>query len=106
LRWRGTSAPAWLLWAELILHRYVVGTALHIHHIGPILERLGEIAYVTDDVMVTFKGERDDRDKAECEPRVALDDMSGVVTAVVTLASDALVSFNLLAEGMFAAGKY
>lgn len=106
MRRRGTPAPALLLWAELILHRYVVASALHVYHIGPILERLGEIAYVTDDVMVAFKGERDDRDKAECEPRVALDDTGGIVTAVVALADNAFVTFNLLAEGMFAAGEY
>lgn len=61
LRRRGTSAPALLLWAELILHRYVVAPALHVHHVGSILEGLGEIAYMTDDVMIALKGERHDR---------------------------------------------
>lgn len=106
LRRRGTSAPALLLWAELILHRYVVAPALHVHHVGSILEGLGEIAYMTDDVMIALKGERHDRDKAECEPRIALDDMRGVVTAVVTLARNAFVAFDLLAESMLAAGEY
>lgn len=49
---------------------------------------------------------RGTHDKAECEPRIALDDMRGVVTAVVTLARNAFVAFDLLAESMLAAGEY
>lgn len=44
-------------------------------------------------------------DEAESEPRVALDDMSRVVTAVVALAGEALVSLDLLTEGVLAAGE-
>ncbi|KAK5630472.1 hypothetical protein RRF57_006187 [Xylaria bambusicola] len=45
-------------------------------------------------------------DEAESKPRVALDDMGGVVTTVVALAGEALVSLDLLAEGVFTAGEY
>lgn len=43
--------------------------------------------------------------EAECKPRVAFDDMTGVVTAVVALTDDALVAFDLLAEGVLAASE-
>lgn len=48
---------------------------------------------------------RGTHDETERKPRVTLDDMGGVVAAVVALAGDALVSLNLLAEGMLAAGE-
>lgn len=42
-------------------------------------------------------------DPAECEPRIALDDIGGHVAAVVALADHALVAGHLLAEGVLAA---
>ena len=44
-------------------------------------------------------------DKAESEPRIALDDVAGVVAAVVAATHDALVALDLLAEGVLAAGE-
>lgn len=40
---------------------------------------------------------------AECEPRVALDDMARHVTAVVTLADHTLVALDRLTEGVLSA---
>lgn len=37
---------------------------------------------------------------------MALDDVAVVVSAVVALADDAFVAFDLLAEGMLATGEY
>lgn len=44
-------------------------------------------------------------DKAESEPRIALDDVAGVVAAVVAATHDALVALDFLAEGVLAAGE-
>lgn len=44
--------------------------------------------------------------EAKSEPWIALDNMTGVVAAVVALADDALVAFDFLAKGVLAAGKY
>lgn len=41
--------------------------------------------------------------EAEGEPRVALDDLTGIVATVVALADHALIALNLLAEGVLAA---
>lgn len=89
----------------MVLHRYVVASAPHVQDIGPVLERLGEIAYVADYVVVAFEGERKDGDEAERKPRVALDDMGGIVATVMALAGDALVALDLFAEGMLAASE-
>lgn len=50
--------------------------------------------------------ERDDGHEAKGEPRIAFDDMSGVVAAVVALTDNTLVAFYLFPEGMLAAGEY
>lgn len=44
-------------------------------------------------------------DEAERKPRVALDDMGGIVATVMALAGDALVALDLFAEGMLAASE-
>lgn len=49
--------------------------------------------------------ERGPYDEAECEPRMAFDDMTRVIAAVVALTDKALVAFNLFAEGVLAAGE-
>lgn len=44
--------------------------------------------------------------EAEGEPRVALDDMAAVVSAVMALTDDPLVAFDLLPEGVLSTGEY
>lgn len=44
-------------------------------------------------------------DEAEGEPRVALDDMTGVIAAIVALADHTFVAFDLFAEGVLAASE-
>lgn len=113
------------------LHRYVIPsfTSLHSLDVRSVLYRLRKVADTADDVVVAVDGERDDglvfqltsissgclgkkRNKgimtyyeAEGEPRVALDDMAGIVSAVVALAYDAFVALDLLAECVFTAGE-
>lgn len=41
--------------------------------------------------------------EAEGEPRVTLDNMTGIVAAVVALADYALITFDLFTEGVLAA---
>lgn len=79
--------------------------ASHVHHIGSVLERLMEVADAASDVFVAGYGEGYQRNPAEGEPGVALDDIGSHVTAVVALADHALISGNLLAEGVFTAHK-
>lgn len=43
--------------------------------------------------------------EAECEERIALDDMAGHVAAVMALADDALIAGDLLAESVLAADE-
>jgi len=56
---RRSSTPSLL--RPLILHGYVVASTPHVHDIWPVLERLGEIADMADDIMVAFEGEGYDR---------------------------------------------
>lgn len=44
--------------------------------------------------------------KAEGKPRISFYDVAGIVAAVVTLASDALVAFDFLSKGVLTAGEY
>lgn len=97
-----------LLRGRLILHRDIASpfAASHGLDIGSVLYGLREVADVADDVLVAVDGKRDDGHKAEGEPGVALDDMSGPVTTVVALTCDTLITFDFLAEGVFTACEY
>lgn len=64
-----------------------------------------EVTDVTLDVFVTVEREREHGNKAECEPGMAFDDMPAVVPAVLAAADDALISLDLLPEGVLAAGE-
>ena len=50
---------------SLILHGYIIiaaaATVLHVKDIRSILERLGEVADVADDVVIALKGQRQNR---------------------------------------------
>lgn len=56
--------------------------------------------------MVAVNRKGNDGHEAESEPRIALDDMAGIVSAVVALAHDTLETLDLLAEGVLTAGEY
>lgn len=69
-------------------------------------EGLLEVADVARDICVTLHREGDDGNEAKGKPRVALDDMARVVSAVVAPAYNSLVPFHLLLECVLAARKY
>lgn len=50
-------------------------------------------------------GKRYGGNEAEGEPRMALDDMASVIAAVVALADDAFVAFDLFPEGVLATSE-
>ena len=45
-------------------------------------------------------------DKAECKPRMLLDDIRAVVPTIVASTDYTLISLHFLAKGMFAAREY
>lgn len=51
------------------------------------------------------EGRHETYNKAKGEPRVGFDDRRRVVAAVEAPADEPVVAFNLLAEGVLAAGK-
>jgi hypothetical protein len=69
------------------------------------LQRLREIADGADDVFVAVDAERDDGDEAEGEPWVAFYDSCGPVPAVMTLAENSFIAFELGGEFMFSASE-
>jgi hypothetical protein len=77
----------------------------HGHDILAMLEGLVEVANVTRHILVSFNRQWYHRNKAEGEPRVALDHMAGHVATVMALAYETLIAGNLFAKGVFAARK-
>lgn len=69
------------------------------------MRQQNEFGYLAQ-VELMDSGGKNTHDKAKCKPWVTLDDMGRIVSAVMTLTGDALVSLNRLAEGMFATGEY
>lgn len=55
------------------------------------------------DIGVAGDGQRNERNPAECKPRIALLHMRSHVTTVVTLAYHALIAWYFLAESVLAA---
>lgn len=74
-------------------------------YVWSVLERLVEVADAACDVGVARDGQRDDRNPAESEPRIALGDVGGHVAAVVALAHHALIAWDFLSEGVLSAHK-
>lgn len=66
-------------------------------------EWLLKVANAARDVFVPFYRKRNDGNKAESEPRMALDDTARIVAAVVAPTHESFVSLHFLAEGMLAA---
>jgi len=70
-----------------------------------VVERLLEVADSACDVLVAVDGQWDEGNEAEGEPRMTLDDIARVVSAVVAPAHNPLIPLDFLAKRVFATGE-
>lgn len=96
-RWQPIAWRLTTRWTSLVLQLYTP-TLCQRNYILSILEGLREVADGANNIFIGVDAERENGHKAECEPRVALDDSPRPVSAVVALAQDALVALKLGGE--------